>query len=69
MAARQDDLGNLVQVGDEGEEGEHQDAEGRGPGDERGWGAPDPMNLKTLLMEEHVDAIPWIPYHPTLWIS
>ena len=27
-----------------------------------------PMNLKTLLMEEHVDAIPWIPYHPTLWI-
>ena len=39
MAARQDDLGNLVQVGeegDEGEEGEHQDAEGRGPGDERG---------------------------------
>ena len=31
MAARQDDLGNLVQVGeegDEGEEGEHQDAEG-----------------------------------------
>ena len=39
MAARQDDLGNLVQVGeegDEGEEGEHQDAEGQGPGDERG---------------------------------
>ena len=37
-AARQDDQGNLVQVGegDEGEEGEHQDAEGRGPGDERG---------------------------------
>ena len=22
-----------------------------------------PMNLKALLMEEHVDAIPWIPYH------
>ena len=38
MAARQDDLGNLVQVGeegDEGEEGEYQDAEGRGPGNER----------------------------------
>ena len=34
-AARQDDQGNVVQVGDEGEE-EHQDAEGRGPGDERG---------------------------------
>ena len=27
-----------------------------------------PMNLKTLLMEEHVDAIPWIPFHLTLWI-
>ena len=28
-AARQDDQGNVVQVGgDEGEEGEHQDAEG-----------------------------------------
>ena len=24
-----------------------------------------PTNLKTLLMEEHVDTIPWIPYHPT----
>ena len=22
---------------------------------------PIPMNLETLLMEEHVDAIPWIP--------
>ena len=32
-AARQDDQGNLVQVG---EEGGYQDAEGRGPGDERG---------------------------------
>ena len=41
-AARQDDQGNLVQVGDEGEEGEHQDTEGWGPGDERGWGAPNP---------------------------
>ena len=28
-----------------------------------------PMNLKTLLMEEHIDAIPWIPCHPTLWTS
>ena len=28
-----------------------------------------PANLETLLMEEHIDAIPWIPYHPTLWIS
>ena len=27
-ATRQDDQGNLVQVGDEGEEGEHQDIEG-----------------------------------------
>ena len=27
-----------------------------------------PTNLKTLLMEEHIDAIPWIPYHLTLWI-
>ena len=38
-ATRQDDQGNLVQVGDkgdEGEEGEHQDTEGQGPGDERG---------------------------------
>ena len=25
--------------------------------------------LKTHPMEEHVDAIPWIPYHLTLWIS
>ena len=24
-----------------------------------------PMNLETLLMEEHIDAIPWIPYHPS----
>ena len=31
-AARQDDQGNVVQV----EEGEYQDAEGRGPGDNRG---------------------------------
>ena len=27
-ATRQDDQGNLVQVGEEGDEGEHQDAEG-----------------------------------------
>ena len=26
------------------------------------------MILETHPMEEHVDAIPWIPYHPTLWI-
>ena len=32
-ATRQDDQGNLVQVG---EEGEYQDAKGQGPGDERG---------------------------------
>ena len=25
---------------------------------------PIPTNLETLLMEEHMDAIPWIPYHP-----
>ena len=25
--------------------------------------------LKTHPMEEHMDTIPWIPYHPTLWIS
>ena len=30
---------------------------------------PIPMNLETLLMEEHIDTIPWIPYHLTLWIS
>ena len=44
-ATRQDDQGNVVQVGgegDEGEEGEYQDAEGRGPGDDRGQGAPNP---------------------------
>ena len=38
-AARQDDQGNVVQVGEEGDEGEEgvcQDAEGRGPGNERG---------------------------------
>ena len=38
-ATRQDDQGNVVQVGeegDEGEEGEYQDAEGQGPGNERG---------------------------------
>ena len=37
-ATRQDDQGNVVQVGegDEGEEGEHQDTEGQGPGNERG---------------------------------
>ena len=28
-----------------------------------------PTILKTHLMEKQVDAIPWIPYHPTLWIS
>ena len=27
------------------------------------------MTLETHPMEEHADAIPWIPYHPTLWIS
>ena len=44
-AARQDDQGNVVQVGEEGaegEEGEYQDTKGQGPGDDRGWGAPDP---------------------------
>ena len=25
--------------------------------------------LETHPMEEHMDAIPWIPYHLTLWIS
>ena len=25
--------------------------------------------LKTHPMEEHMDTIPWIPCHPTLWIS
>ena len=38
-AARQDDQGNVVQVGEEGaegEEGEYQDAEGQGPGNDRG---------------------------------
>ena len=46
-AARQDDQGNVIQVGEEGaegEEGEYQDAEGQGAGDDRGWGAPDPHN-------------------------
>ena len=43
-ATRQDDQGNVVQVGEEGDEGEYQDAEGRGPGDDRGQGAPDPHN-------------------------
>ena len=42
-AARQDDQGNVIQVGEEGAEGgrEYQDAEGQGAGD-RGQGAPDP---------------------------
>ena len=38
-AARQDDQGNVVQVGEEGAEGEggeYQDTEGQGPGDDRG---------------------------------
>ena len=71
-ATTQDDQGNVVQVGEEGGEGgeggEYQDAKGRGPGDERGWGAPDPRKPRDLLMEEHVDTIPWIPYHLILWI-
>ena len=66
-ATRQDDQGNVVQVGEEGE-GEHQDTEGWGPGNERDEVPPIPMNLEALLMEEHIDTIPWIPYHPTLWI-
>ena len=46
-ATRQDDQGNVVQVGeegDEGDEGEYQDTEGQGPGDDRGWGAPNPWD-------------------------
>ena len=36
-AARQDDQGNVIQVGEGAEgEGEYQDAEGRGAGDDRG---------------------------------
>ena len=38
-AARQDDKGNVIQVGEEGaegEEGEYQDAKGQGAGDDRG---------------------------------
>ena len=27
---------------------------------------PIPTILETLLIKEHVDAIPWIPYHLTL---
>ena len=27
------------------------------------------MILETHPMEGHVDTIPWIPYHPTLWTS
>ena len=71
-ATRQDDQGNVVQVGEEeaeGEEGEYQDTKGKVQvmiGDEV---PPIPMILETHLMEEHVDAIPWIPYHLTLWIS
>ena len=70
-AARQDDQGNVVQVGEEeaeGEKGEYQDAEGQGPGD-RDEVPLILMILKTHLMEEPVYAIPWIPYHPTLWTS
>ena len=46
-AARQDDQGNVVHVGEEGaegEEGEYQDTKGQGAGDDRGQGAPDPHN-------------------------
>ena len=46
-AARHDDQGNAVHIGEEGaegEEGEYQDAEGQGAGDDRGQGAPDPHN-------------------------
>ena len=46
-AARQDDQGNVIQVGEEGaegEEGEYQDAKGQGAGDDRGQGAPDPRD-------------------------
>ena len=37
-ATRQDDQGNVVQVGEEGDEGEgeYQDAKGQGPGNDRG---------------------------------
>ena len=37
-AARQDDQGNVIQVGEgaDGEEGEDQDAKGQGAGDDRG---------------------------------
>ena len=45
-AARQDDQENVVQVGEEGAEGEgeYKDTEGWGPGNDRGQGAPDPHN-------------------------
>ena len=71
-ATRQDDQGNVIQVGEEGAEGEereYQDAKGQGAGDDRGWGAPILMTLETHPIEEHMDAIPLIPCHPTLWIS
>ena len=71
-AARQDDQGNVIQVGEEGAEGEggdYQDAlKGKVPvmiGDEVPLIL---MILETHPMEEHVDAIPWIPDHVTLWI-
>ena len=38
-ATRQDDQGNVIQVG---EEGEYQDAKGWGAGDDGGWGATNP---------------------------
>ena len=70
-ATRQDDQGIAVHVGEEGAEGEeeYQDAEGQGAGDDRDKMPLILTILETHPMEEHVDTIPWIPYHPILWIS
>ena len=66
---RQDDQGNVVQVGEEGEEGEYQDTEEQGPGNERGWGAPDPRKPQDPPYGGAHGCHPLDPYHPTLWIS
>ena len=71
-ATRHDDQGNVVQVGEE-EMKEKKENTRMLKGEVQVMIGDEvpliPMILETLLMEEHVDAIPWIPYHLTLWIS
>ena len=71
-ATRQDDQGNVIQVGENELKEKKESTRTQNGKVQVMIGDKLPMMLmilETHPMEEHMDAIPWIPYHLTLWIS